>query len=147
MRRFTGWHMLATMVAFFGVIMAVNFTMARVAVSSFGGVVVDNSYVASQEFNDWLDQAEAQAELGWEVTSQWREDGRVVVTAANVPEPAEVTAMARHPLGRMPDVSLAFERMEDGSYLSAEALPEGRWTLRLNLQSGDQQWRREDDLQ
>lgn len=146
-RPFTGRHMLATMIGFFGVIMAVNFTMARFAYSTFGGVVVENSYVASQEFNGWLELAEAQEALGWQVQSEWRDDRRVAVAAANAPDLLEVSAVARHPLGSLPDIDLVFERMADGQYLSTTDLPEGRWTLRLHLQSGPHQWRREDSVQ
>ena len=56
-RRFTGYHMAAILVAFFGVIIAVNMVMATLATRTFGGVVVENSYVASQEFNGWLKDA------------------------------------------------------------------------------------------
>jgi hypothetical protein len=56
-RPFTGRHMAMIMIAFFGVVIAVNVLMARFAVSTFGGVVVENSYVASQHFNRWLDEA------------------------------------------------------------------------------------------
>ena len=45
-RPFTGRHMAAIMVAFFGVVIAVNVYMARLATSTFTGVVVENSYVA-----------------------------------------------------------------------------------------------------
>ena len=48
---FTGWHMLAIMLAFFGTIITVNFTMAYLATSSWSGLVVKNTYVASQQFN------------------------------------------------------------------------------------------------
>ncbi len=146
-RRFTGWHMLAMMVSFFGVVIAVNFTMARMAYTSFGGIVVENSYVASQEFNGWLEQAEAQDALGWQVESQWREDGRIAVTVAGAPDLQSVSAMVRHPLGRLPDRELHFVRTPDGSYVSDEALPAGRWTLRLQLNSGADEWRREVHLQ
>src|SRR3546814_8818871 len=55
-RRFTGWHMTAILIAFFAAVIAVNMLMATVAVRSFGGTVVENSYVASQKFNGWLAQ-------------------------------------------------------------------------------------------
>lgn len=61
---FTGKHMALIMVAFFGVIIAVNLTMARLATTSWTGLVVKNSYVASQHFNDELIQAQAQREAG-----------------------------------------------------------------------------------
>ena len=64
-RPFTGWHMTAILVAGFAVVIAVNMAMATIAVRSFGGTVVENSYVASQKFNGWLAQARAQEKLGW----------------------------------------------------------------------------------
>ena len=48
---FTGRHMLAIMLAFFGVIIAVNLVMATLASKSWTGLVVKNTYVASQQFN------------------------------------------------------------------------------------------------
>lgn len=146
MRRFTGWHMLAAMVGFFGVVIAVNVTMARIAIGSFGGVVVENSYVASQEFNGWLDAAEAQEALGWQVETVWREDGRLALQVSGAPEALSATATARHPLGRLPARELVFEQAPTGEYVSTEVLPQGRWTLRLSLASGADEWRREEDL-
>ncbi len=52
---FTGKHMLGVMIAGFGIVAAVNFYMASLAVGGFHGIVVENSYVASQKFNDWID--------------------------------------------------------------------------------------------
>src|SRR5690606_4480933 len=65
-RAFTGRHMLAAVVAFFGVIVAVNLTMATFAMNSWSGLVVKNSYVASQEFNDRAEAGRARAALGWQ---------------------------------------------------------------------------------
>ncbi|RWK14298.1 FixH family protein, partial [Mesorhizobium sp.] len=50
-RVFTGRHMLAIILAFFGVVIAVNLTMATLANTSWTGLVVENTYVASQQFN------------------------------------------------------------------------------------------------
>lgn len=146
MRRFTGWHMLAALVGFFGVVIAVNVTMARIAIGSFGGVVVENSYVASQEYNDWLAAAAEQEALGWEVETKWREDGRLSLRVAGAPDALVATASARHPLGRIPSQDLVFEQAPTGEYVSTEALPQGRWTLRLSLASGTDEWRREEEL-
>jgi len=63
-RPFTGRKMAAIMVAFFAVVIIVNVYMAREASSTFGGVVVENSYVASQQYNRWLDEASAENALG-----------------------------------------------------------------------------------
>ncbi|MGI9408351.1 MAG: FixH family protein, partial [Hyphomicrobiaceae bacterium] len=64
-RPFTGRHMLSWMLAFFGVIVAVNITMAWFAGRTWTGLVVKNSYVASQKFNGHLRQARKQHARGW----------------------------------------------------------------------------------
>lgn len=145
-KRFTGWHMTGILVAFFGGVAAVNFTMASYASSTFGGIVVENSYVASQEFNGWLEQARESEALGWQAVTTWRPDGRLVVSVSSAPDYLEATAIARHPLGRKPDRALGFRRIGEGTYLSNEELPGGRWTLRLELTDGVNVWRREDEL-
>lgn len=145
-KRFTGWHMTGILVAFFGTVIGVNVTMAAFATSTFGGVVVENSYVASQEFNGWLEEARASEELGWNVVTTWRPDGRLVLATSDAPDYLQAEATARHPLGRLPDQPLSFYRIGENTYLSHDPLPEGRWTLRLELKNGSATWRREDDL-
>jgi nitrogen fixation protein FixH len=145
-RTFTGRHMAAILVAFFGVVIAVNFTMARFASATFGGVVVENSYVASQHFNRWLDEAEAERALGWDAVAAWRPDGRLAVTLRGAPPDAEVAATARHPLGRAADRDFTFEPAGDLRFVSRETLPEGRWLLRFEVKAGGRVWRREEEL-
>ena len=48
---FTGRHMALILVSFFAVVVGVNVTMAVLARKSWTGLVVQNSYVASQHFN------------------------------------------------------------------------------------------------
>ena len=146
-RQFTGWHMLAMMVAFFGVVIAVNLTMARIAIGSFGGVVVENSYVASQEFNGWLEQTRQQEALGWTVTRQLQADRRLLVSIVGAPETLAITGTARPPLGKATDLPLTFNRIAPGEYLSAVPLPAGRMTVRLQVAAGADTWRSEDNLQ
>lgn len=143
--KFTGRHMAAILVAFFGVVVAVNVAMARLASETFGGIVVENSYVASQEYNKWLGAAAAQQALGWQAAPSVRSDGHVALALDGVPADAQVSAIARHPLGRLPDVELAFVPAQDG-YLSQQVLPQGRWILRLEITSGTDVWRHEGEL-
>lgn len=145
-RKLTGWHVLAMMVAFFGVIIAVNITMARIAIGSFGGVVVENSYIATQEFNGWLEQAEAQEALGWEITPVFGADRRVSLSVAGTPATLEITGWARHPLGVADEREVIFVKQEDGSFRSTEALPEGRWVLRISAAADGHEWRGEEAL-
>lgn len=148
-RAFTGWHMTAILVAFFGVVMTVNFVMAHFAMSTFGGKVVENSYVASQQYNEWLARADAQDRLGWEraisverdrhVRMVFRKDGRLL-------EGMDVTAMIAHPLGRAPSRPMRFEAGMDGTLRSAEALPAGRWRLDLSVRHAANEARYRIDL-
>lgn len=145
-RPFTGRHMAIIMVAFFSVVVAVNMFMARQASATFGGVVVDNSYVASQHFNRWLDEAAAEQALGWKADVTRAPDGRLALTFDG-PAAATITAEARHPLGRAPNVRLRFAAQGEGRFVSAEPLPAGRWRLRLAARSPDGQlWRSEGDV-
>ena len=45
---FTGYHMLGVLVLYFGTIITVNLVMARFAITTWTGLVVENTYVASQ---------------------------------------------------------------------------------------------------
>jgi len=71
---FTGRKMFLIIFAFFGVIIAVNGTMLTMAVKTFGGLVVGNSYVASQQFNEDIAAAKAQPIRGWSLDLSTRED-------------------------------------------------------------------------
>ncbi len=131
-RTFTGRHIAIILVAFFGVVIAVNVTMAWLASSTFGGLVVKNSYVASQKFNGWLEQAREQKALGWSLDIARDADRHVVVTLAARGAPmtdAQLSGFARHPLGRAPEQPLQFQALGDGRYRSAQPLPQGRWIV------------------
>lgn len=141
-RGFTGWHMLAAMIAFFTVVIGVNTVMATAATRTFGGKVVENSYVATQRYNEWLDQAEAQKRLGWTVAVN-SEGGRAAVTTVSG---ARLTGIAEHPLGRMGDETLTFAEERPGRYLAHQLLPRGRWRLRLVVRRDGNQARYLEDL-
>ena len=133
-RRFTGWHFTAIIVAFFGVVVAVNLTMAMFATRTFGGVVVENSYVASQKYNGWLDAARRQDQLGWTIKPAI-DRRRHVLVSVNV-DGAAVSGFARHPLGREPDIPLTFHQ-----FRSTQALPPGRWAVHLLVRRGNDEAR------
>jgi nitrogen fixation protein FixH len=135
-QRFTGWHMATILITFFGIVIAVNLVMARFAVSTFGGTVVDNSYVASQNYNRWLAAADAQARLGWVSKVRLDPARRLALLVSKDGAPlANLTAqgLAIHPLGRTPSIPLTFELSSTGALLSKQALPAGRWRVQITL--------------
>jgi nitrogen fixation protein FixH len=132
--------MTAILVAFFAVVIAVNMLMATIAVRSFGGTVVENSYVASQKFNGWLSEARSQKQLGWQDRLRLDEGRHLQLTlrdAAGKPiASAQVTALAQHPLGRAADIPTGFREVAPGVYASSRALPAGRWQVRFDVRHG-----------
>lgn len=64
-RPFTGRHMALILVTFFAVVVGVNVTMAVLARKSWTGLVVQNSYVASQHFNAETKKRLAMLEKGF----------------------------------------------------------------------------------
>lgn len=150
-RAFTGKHMAAVFVGGFGIVIAVNLFMASHAVGSFHGTVVDNSYVASQNYNGWIRKAEASKALGWQAVPERRADGRVVLETLAVPAGATITAAAERPLGERDAISLTFADQGGGRWLSNEAIAPGRWQLQIAIRAsggpaGTQEWAGESDL-
>lgn len=130
-RQFTGWHMLAIMLAFFGTIVTVNLVMATFANTSWTGLVVQNSYVASQQFNERVAESRAQAALGWRDALSVS-DGEIrysLSDASGTPIIAEdVTVRFGRPAYEAEDWQLTLVR--DGGAFAAKAdLRDGIWVV------------------
>ncbi|ABD27009.1 integral membrane protein linked to a cation pump-like protein [Novosphingobium aromaticivorans DSM 12444] len=142
-RPFTGKKMAAILVAFFAVVISVNVLMARLATSTFGGVVVNDSYLAGQHFNRWLKEAKVEQALGWK--GDLARDGQGHAEIAlfdSMGKPisaARVTAIAEHPLGRRPLADLVLHETLPGVY--AAPLEAGRWRLRVTVEAEGKVWR------
>ena len=143
---FTGKHFAVIIVAFFAVVVSVNVYMARAASSTFGGVVVENSYVASQNFNGWLDKAREQAALGWTAKAARSPDGRIIVTTQGTPAGATVSADIRRPVGKPDHTTFDLTEVGPGQYQSPSPLENGRWIVRLTVEYGGQQWLQESHI-
>ncbi|MEQ8310312.1 MAG: FixH family protein [Sphingopyxis sp.] len=146
---FTGRHAAIILIAFFGTVIGVNMVMASFALSTFGGTVVDNSYVASQHYNEWLARADAQDRLGWDKSVAVDESRHVRLIVrkdgASV-DGLRVVATLRHPLGRTPARAIRFFAAADGALRSLDALPAGRWQLDLSVHRGADEARYRIDL-
>lgn len=127
---FTGRHMLVWICTFFGVIIAVNVTMAVVSSTSWTGLVVQNSYVASQEFEDKRLAHIAQAEAGW-VSSLTYADGNAVLAVADAGgSPIDLGApilQINRPVGGHDDQQITLTRRPDGTYAGPVSLSAGVW--------------------
>lgn len=133
-RQFTGKHMLAIMVAFFGVIIAVNVTMATLARTSWSGLVVQNSYVAGQEFNRKAEEGREQAALGWTPALSIGDGVLRFALSDAGGEPVRLTggtASLRRPVGDADDVSVALVATGEGleAVLGVE---DGAWIVEIH---------------
>ena len=140
-KEFTGKHMLGTMVAFFGVIITVNLIMARFAVTTWSGLVVPNTYVASQEFNARAEEMRAIAALGYQITLGSDADGlSIELTDANGKQAVadSMVAELRRPVGEDQDRQLVLTRDGDGIYRASGELPEGEWIATVTATRGEQ---------
>lgn len=140
-RQFTGYHMLAVMLAFFGVIISVNVYMAMSAMKSWTGLVVENSYVASQQFNTKQRNAKAQDAMGWQGGLDYI-DGTLrfsLLDGSGAPLVAKtVTIALSRPIGVDGDMTVKPVQVADGSYQTELALAAGAWNAAIVVTFDDQ---------
>lgn len=132
----TGRKVFMILVGFFGTIIGVNLFMAYMAVGTFPGMDVKNSYVASQSFDD--DRA-AQEALGWEVTVTYQEGELLVAVVDETGQPADVAkldALVGRPTHVRDDQTPEFQQRQ-GVFKARVTLAPGLWNLRLKATSLD----------
>ena len=132
-RPFTGWHMTAILVGFFGIVIAVNVIMARDAVSTFGGALAENGYVASQDYNHWIAAADAQDKLGWKAHASVV-DGKLRVETSGPSNPQLLVTLV-HPLGLVAETALTMRDGGGGSFTSVQSVPAGRWQAHIAVKA------------
>lgn len=130
---FTGRHMLAVVLLFFGTIVSVNVVMVVSATGTFPGLVVKNSYIASQNYNRTLAEARTQDQAGWRM--ELDEDGGILslrlADRDGVPlRRLAVTAEVGRPTTTEEDRIVVLAEVGDG-YRAAEALPAGLWEIAI----------------
>lgn len=141
---FTGRHMLLIMLAFFGVIIGVNVTMATLAGTSWTGFVVRNSYIASQEFNDKVEAAREQIALGWTAALALY-DGTVslrLADAGTAPIPlSAATLVFRNPASEADDTTIALVPSARGM-IGSTRLRDGLWVVEIDAVTAEgRAWR------
>ena len=129
---FTGRHMLLLSLGFFGVIISANVGLAVVSATSWTGLVVDNSYVASQEFDLKRDAHLKQAAAGWTSIFSIEESGlrlNVVDGAGKPVDLGTVKVLVARPVGGHDDQRLTLERGPDGAFAAPITLSDGVWDV------------------
>ncbi|MDT8343965.1 MAG: FixH family protein [Thermohalobaculum sp.] len=130
-KELTGRKVLIISVAAFAVILAANLTMMFAATGTFPGVVVRNSYVASQ---DWNRRTEAQRALGWQAEAAIFSDGLAIRFSDAQGAPVRglaVTAVVGRPASQAGDRTL--ELVEEGGLYRVDAdFGPGLWRVEIH---------------
>lgn len=135
-RKLTGWHALAIFGGAFTVIITVNLFLAFSAVSTFPGLEVKNSYIASQSFDDRRAEQES---LGWEVYAEAK-DGLLILSIKDDQGKPVQAGTLDAVLGRATHVQddRTPEFAFDGrAYVARETLAPGNWNIRMKATSLD----------
>ena len=136
MTELTGKHVLGITVSAFTVIIGVNVLLAVKAVSTFPGLEVDNSYVASQGFNA---RKHAQEALGWTMTPGY-ENGRMTLAfqgADGLPvQVNDLQVLVGRTTETTDDTFPAFTFQGD-RYAADVALHQGKWMVKVTATAAD----------
>lgn len=133
----TGRKVLIFTVLAFGIIIAVNLTLAFNAVRTFPGLEVDNSYVASQSFDR---DREVQLSLGWEVSAKVDTAGDLVLNIVDADGAPVRVAKLEGTFGRatsMRDDQTPVFEFRDGAYRAKVVYAPGNWNLRFRAVARD----------
>jgi nitrogen fixation protein FixH len=144
-REITGRQVLLCLVAFFGLIAAMNAVLITVAVSTFGGVETESSYKAGLMFAKEMSAARAQDSLHWRVQAVVtpKSDGQQVelqaYDAGGRPL-SGLSALVRlsHPTDRRADIAVDLSETSPGRYVGTAAAAAGQWDLIIELARNDE---------
>ncbi len=132
-----GVHVLAAMLLFFGVVIAINVAFSVVAIRTFPGEDEKRSYMQGLHYNEKLAARAAQAALGWRAVADL-EPGvrgatlhvRLVDRAGHPLDGMTVAGVLRRPSTSLADKTLAFIAGGDGVYTAeAGVLADGVWVF------------------
>lgn len=145
--RLTGRHVFLILLSFFGLVIAVNVTMATLAAGTWPGLVVANSYVESQRFNSRVAAARAQQALGYELAFEQAKDRLTLSLRDAEGRGVEIlggTARIGRPVTRTEDRLIDIPASTDGRVSMPDVLATGLWVADVALKlPGDRTWRYE----
>lgn len=131
-KEFTGAHMGALIVGFFGVVIAVNLVMAVFASRTWSGLIVENSYVASQEFNETVAAIRAQERLGWRGALRLvggRLEFRLTDNAGSPVQAERIEVAFRRPSHELEDHAVTLLREPNDVFAAEHRLNDGLWVV------------------
>jgi nitrogen fixation protein FixH len=140
--RITGKHVLAVLLGFFGIMLAVNMAFLFFAVSTFNGGEGGKAYQAGLAYNETIAAAREQDLLGWSHDIQADMGGEVRVTLRDKNgAPVRMVALGgeiARPVAEKFTRALVFKEIEPGIYsASTGPLDAGNWMVTLAVRTGN----------
>ncbi len=139
--RLTGWHVLAIIVGFFALVIAVDVSFAVSAYRTFPGEVSATPYEDGVAYNRKLAQLAAQGRLGWTPVATVAADGGVrleVWDRAGQPvRGLRVSAHMERPATESGRIVPTFREVEPGVYLAQPGRLLGAWDVNLVMTDQD----------
>ncbi|WP_300574599.1 FixH family protein [Phenylobacterium sp.] len=136
--RIRGWHVLAAMCAFFGVIIAVNAVFITAALRTYPGEVSITPYEDGLAFNRQLAQQARQAELGWRAAARAEAASVVVEIADAQGRPVEglsVQGRLQRPATEAGALDLILTEAAPGRYQAPLDAILGAWDLTIQAKA------------
>jgi len=135
-KEFTGWHMAAVMCLFFGTIISVNLVLAYQANMTWTGLVVKNSYVASQEFQENTEAKRQQLDLGWMAETRY-DNGQFEVVlhdkAGKGISNVQTAVKLGRPAHENDDRTAILNETDTGHYVTSTDLASGIWQADITV--------------
>ena len=139
MFRIEGRHVLFALVAFFGVMLAVNGVFVYFATSTFSGLSTEDAYRKGLNYNQVLDAKRAQSATGWTYTAE-QDDGLLRLTMQGPDgkpvERLDIRGRLGRPATDVADRAVRFFWHGGGLYTAETGmLPPGQWDLTAEARS------------
>lgn len=140
-----GWHVLAMLLTFFGITIAVNVVFTTYALSTFSGEDVSKPYLRGLEYNKTLAARAQQAKLKWTASIDVvRADGSGAVITVSIAgadgQPVgglDVTALLKRPTDANLDKVVTLEPLGGGQYRGRVAdVATGQWDVIARVGAG-----------
>jgi nitrogen fixation protein FixH len=138
--RLTGWHVLAAVAAFFGVIITVDGLFIAAAYRTFPGQVSVTPYEDGLAYNQRMAQQRAQTALGWRVAVSVEAGGLAVEMTDKAATPVTGLALSgvlsrpATEAGRLP---LTFAEVAPGRYETRVTPAPGGWDFMVTARAKD----------
>ncbi|MEZ5855132.1 MAG: FixH family protein [Hyphomicrobiaceae bacterium] len=143
----TGRHVLAIVVGFFALILAVNIVLLYQAISTNSGLVAQEPYRKGLDYNSRIKESDLQSKLGWQSRVDAAMTGAVTFAVrdrdAKPVSGLAVAAELGRPASARQDHAFTLKETEPGLYVAQlSPLGAGNWVLKIDAWDGEAARRR-----